>query len=92
MNRHESPILRAALGLAAVAMAALTLGVSVVVPVHFAPAPVDSTALAAKYGAPSAAVEADIIPSRIEVVGGARTETTAFAPARRSAPKPGQAS
>jgi hypothetical protein len=90
MNRYEFSILRVATGIAAATMTALTLGLSVVVPVHLASAPHEAPALAASKVAQPAAIEVAIIPSRIDVLA-QRTQKTAYEPARHNMPKRNQA-
>ena len=69
MNRYQPNTPRAMLGIAAIAMAVLTLGLAVVVPAKLAPAGQDgATLLTAKSKAPTA-IEVLIVPARIEVIG-----------------------
>ena len=67
MYRYETTTPRVALGLAALAMTALTLGVAIVAPTMSAPEPEVAT-LAARGIAP-AVTEVAIIPGRIDVIG-----------------------
>ena len=69
MNRYQPRAHRAAFGIAAVAMTALTLALAVVVPAQLAAdRPTDGTVLAARSAAP-AVTEVLIVPARIEVFG-----------------------
>ena len=73
MNRYEIKIPRVAVGVAAVAMAVLTLGVAVIVPAQMASGGPEVLA-ESKVVAPT---EVAIIPSHIEVVG-IRPQTVAL--------------
>lgn len=81
MNRYEisTPRTRAAFGMAAVAMTAITLGLSVVLPASLAPAE-EVRPVAAVKAIPA---EGDVVvrSMRIDVVG-ERERHTAFEPAR----------
>lgn len=64
MKRYENPTSRATFGIAAVAMTALTLCLSVVMP-----ATLDTRTPAASKANTPATIEADIVPARIDVLG-----------------------
>jgi hypothetical protein len=66
MNHYESPSFRPFIGVAAVAMTALTVVVTVLVPVSFSPLGTESTTLAKRD---AGATEASINPARIDVIG-----------------------
>ena len=88
MNRYPSSTPRAAFGITAIALTALTIGLAVVVPARMSPGyPAAGTVPAAQAVAP-AATEVAIIPGRITVIG-VRESTVAAgsptaAPAKRS--------
>ena len=65
MNSYEPSTPRAAFGLAAVAMAAISIGAMVVLPAKLDSA--DAVTLAAAKAAPAASSEVVIIPAPIEV-------------------------
>ena len=65
MNRYESSTPRAALGLAAVAMAVITMGVLVVLPAKFDSVGADPSTLAAAKGATKAPIEGVTSPKHI---------------------------
>ncbi len=69
MNRFQPLTPRAAFGLAAVALSALTFGLAVVAPAKLDSGVVDSRTLAAVGDMPPAITEAAVIPYRIEVIG-----------------------
>mgnify|MGYP001214700697 CR=1 FL=1 len=69
MNPYQPARFNPMMGIAAVAMTALTFVLAVGVPSGLAPAGPDSTALAASKAVDKAAIEVAIIPSHIEVVG-----------------------
>ncbi len=69
MNRYISTIQRAAFGIAAIALSALTFALSVVLPAHLATDRHDARSLAASKAVVPAALEVAIIPARIHVVG-----------------------
>jgi hypothetical protein len=76
MNRYQPSAPRAAFGIAAVAMTAVTLALAVVAPVKLSPGPQGTdTVVAAKAVAP-AHTEVLIVPARIDVIG-ARESTVA---------------
>ncbi len=84
MNRYEPSSPRAIIGIAAVAMAALTLGLSVL------PATLSSVEATARIESAAravgpAATEVTLIPGRITVYG-VREQKTAFEPPRQSVP------
>jgi len=84
MNRYQPSSPRAIIGIAAVAMAALTLGLSVL------PATLHSVDPAARIEAAARAIgpvatDVILVPAPIVVFGG-REQKTAFEPARHSVP------
>jgi hypothetical protein len=87
MHRYNfpTPRARAAFGLAAVAMSAMTIGLFVAVPAELASASHAERAPATASSAPAAPIEVAISPARIDVVG-ERTEQTAFRPAAPTEP------
>lgn len=64
MNRYPAPAFRPLFGIAAAALSAVTLSVAVLLPMTFACACPDEQTLATLRPA----VEADIVPGRIDVV------------------------
>jgi hypothetical protein len=66
MNRYEPSSFHPYFGVAAVAMTALTVALTVFVPVSLSPLGNEATTLAR---APVAATEASISPARIDVIG-----------------------
>ena len=64
MNGYEPSTPRVALGMAAVAMTAITMGTLVVLPAKFDSVSVDPYALAATKSATKAPIEVAIIPAR----------------------------
>lgn len=88
MNRYPPSNLRPLFGIAAIAMTALTVAVSVVAPAQHVPAAREAaTLVATKRFAP--ATEVAIIPARIDVIG-LRDTNIADSPARAGALRPGQ--
>ena len=85
MNRYSIAIPRAALGLFALAMTALTLAVGVVMPATLGSLSDDSRVLAVTEGV-AARAEAGANRLRIDVVG-EREQATAYAPVRQALPK-----
>jgi hypothetical protein len=83
--RYPTPRARAAFGVAAVVMSAMTIALFVVVPATLASASHDATAHAAAKSYPATPIEVAISPARIDVVG-ERTEQTAFKPAGSTEP------
>jgi hypothetical protein len=69
MNRYEFSTPRTAFGVAATVMSALTMGFMVILPASVISARHESTILAASKAAGPAAIEAWILPARIDVVG-----------------------
>ena len=69
MNRYETSNPRAALSIAAVAMTAITLGLSVIVPAKVDYNRHELGALAASTAVAPASTEVDAAPLRIEVLG-----------------------
>ncbi len=87
MNAYRFAIPRAVIGFAAVAMTAVTLAISVVVPAALASPRDDSpAALAGTNASDSDRAAASNDRMRIDVVG-VRAQATAFAPAPRTLPK-----
>jgi len=82
MKRYAPFRFRPAFALAAVALTAATLSLTVVVPAAVSPAATDTATLVAHRTSP-AAVEVTIIPARIDVIG-LRDESIAATPANRS--------
>jgi hypothetical protein len=82
MNTYAPFRFRPAFALAAVALTAATLSLTVVAPAALSPAPSDATAVAAREPAPGA-IEVTIIPARIEVIG-MRSESVATKPVNES--------
>ena len=82
MKSYVASIPRRTFGFAAIAMTALTLGMSVVVPASLASGN-QTLAQATSYGAPT---EIAINPSRIDVIG-VREQNTAQQPGRQDLPK-----
>ena len=88
MNRYQPSNHRPLIGIAAVAMSALTIAMAVVVPSGLAPAGREATTrVASKRAAP--ATEVAISPARIEVIG-LRGTNVADSPVRDAAPRPRQ--
>ena len=83
MKSYVASIPRRSIGFAAVAMTALTLGMSVVVPASLASGTHETFAQGASYGPPT---EIAISPSRIDVIG-VREQNTAQEPGRQDLPK-----
>ena len=80
MNRYPSSTPRAAFGITAIALTALTIGLAVVVPARMSPGyPAVGTVLAAQAVAP-AATEVAIIPGRITVIGVRESTVAAGSP------------
>ena len=85
MNRYKPATPRAALGLTAVAMAAITMGALVVLPAKLDAAGADpSTLAAAKAATP---IEVAIVPARIDVLELVKREQHVHPVARLSGPK-----
>lgn len=82
MNRYQPNAFHPVLGIAAVAMTALTLVLTVGVPSRVATAIADGAARAASTQVPQGFVEVAIIPARIDVVG-VRDATVADRQAKR---------
>jgi hypothetical protein len=83
MNGYESRIPRIAIGVAAIALSAITLGLTVFLPASVNSERYESALLAAAKAAAPSPVEVAIIPARIDVVGNCE-ETVAFEPARQA--------
>ena len=86
MKRYDFPTPRLAFGLAAVALAALTLGAALAVPVSLEPARDAPPLLANAAADGSYRTEVIVTPTRIDVIA-VRTSTTAVAPTRDAPPK-----
>ena len=87
MNRYPSSTPRAACGLAAIVMTALTLGVAVILPATMTSGSQRAGTVAAKGGAPAAA-EVAVVPGRIRVLGVRESNLTVEAvPAEQPARK-----
>ena len=86
MNRYESTIPRTAFSLAAAAMAALILGLTVVVPAKIGSSGYEARILARSHAATLAPIDVTLSPATIEVFG-VREQDTAFEPARHGAPR-----
>jgi hypothetical protein len=69
MNPYQISAPRAALVIAAIALTALTIGVSVVAPVKMDPGSAEVPTLAAQKTVTPTPIEAVIDPARIEVIG-----------------------
>lgn len=82
MSRYQPNAFHPVLGIAAVAMTALTFVLAVGVPSRVAMAGADDTARAASTQVPRGFVEVAIIPARIDVVG-IRDTTVADRQAKR---------
>jgi hypothetical protein len=83
MDRYQPTNLRPLFGIAAVAMTALTIVVTVFVPAGLSPIGRDTTTLVKNAGR---ATEVAIIPARIEVIG-VRETRFATSPLRSATPK-----
>lgn len=83
MNRYDPGTPRAALGLAAIALTALTIGLLVVVPAKMDAGGADTLTLARAKAPP---IEVSISPARIEVIG-ARAREVASAGDEAARPK-----
>ena len=81
MNRYQPKTPRAAFGVAAVAMTALTLALAIVAPAKLAPVSQDAAMLAAAGSGAPAAVEVLIVPARIQVIGVRESTVAADVPA-----------
>ncbi len=68
MKRYEPSTPRAALGLAAVAMTAITVGALVVLPAKIESGSVDPYTLAVADGAARASIEAAIVPAGVDIL------------------------
>ena len=86
MNRYETSMPRTASSFAAIAMAALILGLTVVVPAKIESGGYETRMLAVSHAAISAPTDVTLSPATIEVFG-VREQNTAFEPARNGAPK-----
>ena len=86
MNRYKPSTPRAALGLTAVAMAAITMGALVVLPAKLDAAGADPSTLAAAKAA-TAPIEVAIVPARIDVLEVVKREQHVHPVARLAGPK-----
>ena len=86
MNRYESSMPRTASSVAAVAMAALILGLTVVLPAKVQSGGYETRMLAGSRAATLAPTDVTVSPATIEVFG-VREQETAFEPVRNGAPK-----
>jgi hypothetical protein len=77
MNRYQPETPRAAFGVAALALTALTIGLLVVVPAKTGAGGSDAGTLAAAKAATPAIREVAIIPGRIEVIGARQPKVAA---------------
>ena len=91
MKRYETSTPRVAFGIAAVAMTALTFGMSVVAPLGASSGSREIGTLAAGSAVAPAAIEVAITPARIDVVA-EREQKTVFGVVRHPAPKNGRES
>lgn len=80
MKRYDFPTPRLALGVAAVALAALTLGASLVVPANLEASPGVQSLMADAAADALYRTEVIVTPTRIDVIA-VRRSTTAAAPA-----------
>ena len=87
MNRYKPSTPRAALGLTAVAMAAITMGTLVVLPAKLDATGAEPSTLAAAKAPAKAPVEVAISPARIDVVEVVKREHHVQPVARLSGPK-----
>jgi hypothetical protein len=87
MNRYKPSTPRAALGLTAVAMAAITMGALVVLPAKLDAAGADPSTLAAAKAATKAPIEVAISPARIDVLEVVKREQHVHPVARLAGPK-----
>jgi hypothetical protein len=87
MNRHKPSTPRAALGLTAVAMAAITMGTLVVLPAKLDATGAEPSPLAAAKAANQAPIEVAIGPARIDVVEVVKREQHVQPVARLAGPK-----
>jgi len=81
MNRYQPKAPRAAFGIAAVAMTALTLALAIVAPAKLAPVGQEAATLAAAESRAPVAVEVLIVPARIQVIGVRESTVAADVPA-----------
>ena len=91
MNHYKTSIPRTAVGVAAIAMAAITFGLFIVVPAQMAAGSAKNYPAMAMQTAAPVATEVAINPARIEVVG-RREDRTAFEPVPQIQPKSNHAS
>ena len=85
MNRYETSMPRMAFGFAAIALSALTLGLTVMLPASLNSGRGDNVSVAASKAAAPTAIEVSIVPARI-VVTGECEQNMAYEPVRRAAP------
>ena len=86
MNRYETSMPRMAFGFAAIALSAVTLGLTVLLPASLNSGRGDDASVAASKAAAPTAIEVSIVPARI-VVTGECEQNMAFEAARRAAPR-----
>jgi hypothetical protein len=86
MNRYETSRPRASFGIAAMAITAIVVALTVVLPASMTSAGGELRSVAKAGGSAQVATEVDIIPATITVTG-IREQNTAFDPARRALPK-----
>ena len=86
MNHYENPAPRATFGIAAMAMAAIVIGLMVVLPARMTPGNREFRPLTMATNAAPVATEVVIIPSTITVTG-MREQNTAFEPTHQAQPK-----
>lgn len=92
MKRYKSKTPRMAIGLAAVAMTAMTFGVSVVVPAQLSAATEEIGNLAVAAPMTAAPIEVAIRPARIDIVAERDQRTAAFGALRQPSAKKAQPS
>jgi len=86
MNRYETSSPRASFGIAAMAIAALVIGLTVILPARMTSGGDGLRTLAKAGSAAPEATEVVIIPATITVTG-IRDQNTAYDPVRRALPK-----
>ena len=92
MKRYKSKTPRMAIGLAAIAMTALTFGMSVVVPSQLSAATIEIGTLAMVAPLTVAPIEVAILPARIDVVAERDQRTAAVGAVRQPSAKKDQPS
>jgi len=86
MNRYETSIPRTSFGFAAIALSAVTLGLTVMLPASLYSGRGDNESVAASKAAAPTMIEVSIVPARI-VVTGECEQNMAYEPARRAGPR-----